>query len=408
MKLRITAIIAGIVLAVTADAQPGAPAAPNPGLNPDQLLDIIRYFNTPPAGVNIGDANGNIQNAVKINGLDMTKFNYAGIYALQNHKNGGAGAVAAATSVEIAQMNKIVDEFNHSNPAGWLDSGAGLPPNFDTGSRKVEVTDDNGNKIAYTTHYGYKSTNDYLFESFRSDRDFYVNLQAGIVHVDAGPSEDTYWLDADLYWHAASTRDYIGGTSVSKLSLLVPDAFVSADHSIIATNSTTTTSSTATAPTNVLGEGVQFHAGLYWPLFLIPATAPTNFMGMTNFSPGFVDISLGPIYTIGLQKFINGTGADEIKFSQYGGLRFCLDNETYTDFTLGDDDALKGLRFQVSSQIPLFTTGGGGRYYCRFLWNTSHNKTDDIIRVLLSVDVPFEDALNPAKLLQDLVPTTKS
>lgn len=394
-----SAVAASVVLANSLLAQSGAPAASTPvatkaptPLTPQTLYAIIMFYKSAPSGLLIGTLDDNVKAAIKRNGLDRASFNTHNIYALsQSHPP----ADPADVDLLMATFQKYKEPESIDD---YAMKGLGMPPNIGEGERQVTYTAESGQAANATISYADTNTNVYLFQGFPTNHDFLFGFQAGAVHTDAGPTEDTYWLRAYGYLHPESMRDSFG----SKWAVFFPDVFFGVDHSINAYDT-----NTSGDITNNLGESVQFYAGAYWPVLLTPVSAPTSFLGMTNFSPGRLDVTLGPTYSIGLQKFISGGDQSEIKFSQYGGLRFALNDQTFLDFTLGDDDALKGLRFQVKSQFPIFTTSGGGRYYIRALWNTSHSKTDDIIQILFAVDIPFQDVLKPGQLIKDLVPSSQ-
>ena len=238
-------------------------------------------------------------------------------------------------------------------------------------------------------------TNSYFLEDFSDNRSLYYTLRAGWDHSEFVKSGDTWWLSASLYGHNQELRSYITDNVRSPgwgkfLSAITPDVYFELSHQIQPINT-----NTAGATNGVLTDGARLLAGAFWPLLSWPISTPQTF-GITNFSKGTLHPTLGPVFeadfnTLFDSKYANQSHFSGLSWSYYGGARLALSPYAYVQYEVGKDSYLQnGLRYHITSEIPLAVLGGT-RVILRTIWDCSdHHQDRDFLDFVIMVQIPFD------------------
>jgi hypothetical protein len=62
---------------------------------------------------------------------------------------------------------------------------------------------------------------------------------------------------------------------------------------------------------------------------------------------------------------------------RYGGLRFSINPELYSEFLIGRTDKLKSLRFEFRGQLPVYTLESGDRIFLGGIFNLGINHKEE-------------------------------
>lgn len=240
----------------------------------------------------------------------------------------------------------------------------------------------------------YSTTPNLLPDVTAKDEQRFYRLRLGYEHAHFGGGEDTWRLGANAYFQPQTRRNELKGQTNGWVAALIPDIYAEAGHAAMA--------STAAAGTPVIGNGVQFDVGAFWPLL----QWNNQISWMTNASPRMLHFSLGPTAHAGLQVMTSGTQHDG-ELSRYGGARLAAGPDAFIEYTAGKTDGLPALRQQVLAEFPIYQKADSElRYVFRGLWNSSYSQGKDILSASLLIEFPFDAVAHPSKF-RDLVPFVK-
>ena len=210
---------------------------------------------------------------------------------------------------------------------------------------------------------------------------YYFRLRGGYQSINHGDHSDNLWLSVKFFANGKEARERAG-----KNAWLIPDADAEFSHQGVAKPDAT--------PNPGSGEGIALRASLYWPWmnWTTRLTARTN--DTCRLSRPFT-IGLGPTMNLGFDKVFDSS---DFRFARYFGGRLTFNHDTYFDFTSGDTDGLGGRRYQIQTEIPIYTSRNRNvRYVVRGLWNTGEKKYPDIYEAGLMLEMPFDFLYKPSK-----------
>ncbi len=240
----------------------------------------------------------------------------------------------------------------------------------------------------------YSTTPNLLSDGTKKDEELFYRMRLGYEHAHFGGSEDTWRLGAKAYYQPQTRRNELKSQTNSWVAALIPDIYAEAGHAAIA--------STAAGGTPVIGNGVQFDAGAFWPVL----AWNNKISWTTNASPRVLHFSFGPTAHAGLQVMTSGAHHDG-ELSRYGGARLAAGQDAFLEYTAGKTDGLPSLRHQVLAEFPIYQKEDSQlRYVFRGLWNTSSSPGKDILSASLVIEFPFDAVSHPSKF-RDLVPFVK-
>ncbi len=240
----------------------------------------------------------------------------------------------------------------------------------------------------------YSTTPNLLSDGTTRDEELFSRARLGYEHAHFGGSKDTWRLGAQIYYQPKTWRNELKGQTNGLVAVLIPDVYADAGHAAVA--------STSAGGNPVIGDGLQFNAGAFWPWL----TWSNNISWMTNGNSHELHLAFGPTAHAGVQVMTSGSQHDA-ELSRYGGVRLAAGTDAFIEYTVGKTDGLPGLRQQILAEFPIYQKDDSElRYVFRGLWNSPYSHGKDILSASLLIEFPFDAVTHPSKF-RDLVPFVK-